>query len=123
MRLKEPRNPRGQAKQYYVQYANARRCAKERNIEWQFTYDTWIEWWGTDIANRGCRKGQLVMARNGDIGPYHPDNVRKTTCNDNYKEMLSHRVTTEATREKFRQRMMGNTLRHDVTMQRRLETV
>lgn len=73
-------------RQYHYQYHNARYCAKERGIDWQFTYDTWIEWWGDDIVNRGPYKGQLVMARNGDIGPYHPDNVHKKTASENCRE-------------------------------------
>ena len=84
--MKEPRNKKGNPKKHYDKYYNAYLCAKGRGIEWQFTYDTWIEWWGDDIANRGPYKGQLVMARNGDIGPYHPDNVHKATSTDNHKE-------------------------------------
>jgi len=71
---------------YHYQYHNARYCAKERNIDWQFTYDTWVEWWGDDIVNRGPYKGQLVMARNGDVGPYHPGNVHKKTASENCRE-------------------------------------
>jgi hypothetical protein len=86
MKLKEPRNKKGNPKLYYNEYYNAYYCAKKRNIDWHFTYDTWINWWGEDITNRGTYKGQLVMARNGDIGPYHPDNVRKATCSENCSE-------------------------------------
>ena len=67
---------------YYTQKAGA----KIRGIEWQFTYETWIDWWGNDIVNRGHHSGQLVMARLGDKGPYHPDNVSKKTCNENTSE-------------------------------------
>lgn len=67
-------------------YFEQKKNAKQRNIEWQFTFDEWITWWGDDIVNRGCLKGQLVMARNGDTGPYHPDNVRKATCGENVVE-------------------------------------
>lgn len=67
-------------------YHSQRHSAIKRNIEWHFTYDSWIDWWGEDIINRGIRKGQLVMARNGDQGPYHPDNVRKATTEENLKE-------------------------------------
>jgi hypothetical protein len=67
-------------------YNTQRRGAIKRNIEWHFTFDSWIEWWGSDIINRGPKTGQLVMARNGDTGPYHPDNVRKATCNENCSE-------------------------------------
>jgi hypothetical protein len=67
-------------------YNVQRLTAAKRNIDWHFTYDTWIEWWGEDIINRGKSKGQLVMARYSDTGPYHPDNVRKATTGENVKE-------------------------------------
>lgn len=67
---------------YYTQ----KHHAKDRNIDWHFTYDSWLAWWGDDITLRGCQKGQLVMARHGDCGPYHSDNVRKATCEENIKE-------------------------------------
>ena len=81
------RNPNGQARKYQTQYDNAKYHAIHiRNIEWKFTYDSWVAWWGDDIANRGPRKGQLVMARYKDQGPYHPDNVRKATAEENCGE-------------------------------------
>ena len=63
-----------------------RQHSKERGIDFLFDFDTWVEWWGDDFDNRGCKEGQLVMAREGDEGPYHPDNVRKATCSDNIRE-------------------------------------
>lgn len=68
---------------YKNKYSVQKTHAKLRGIEWQFTLEEWINWWGDDIVNRGCRKGQLVMARRGDIGPYHPNNVYKATCGEN----------------------------------------
>ena len=67
-------------------YDTQRRSAIARGIEWHFTYDTWVAWWGDDIDRRGRLTGQLVMARNNDSGPYHPDNVSKKTCNENSSE-------------------------------------
>jgi hypothetical protein len=67
---------------YYTQRTGAR----NRGIEWHFTYESWLEWWGTDIVNRGNRSGQLVMARMGDTGPYHPNNVQKITVNQNHSD-------------------------------------
>ena len=67
-------------------YHTQRLGAKQRGIDWQFTYETWVEWWGEDIVNRGHYSGQLVMARFNDEGPYHPDNVKKITCNENCSE-------------------------------------
>jgi len=67
---------------YHTQKAGA----KARNIEWHFTYETWLAWWGDDIVNRGNKSGQLVMARKDDAGPYHPDNVEKITANQNHSD-------------------------------------
>ena len=66
--------------------------AKARGIEWQFTFESWLEWWGKDIDQRGNKSGQLVMARIGDTGSYHPDNVRKITCNENHSEAHTNGV-------------------------------
>jgi len=51
--------------------------AKERGISFDLTFE---EWWGIwqksgRWEERGCRKGQYVMARNGDIGSYAIGNV------------------------------------------------
>ena len=80
---------------YYTSFNDQRQHAKRRNIDWQFDFNTWLEWWGEDIANRGRNKGQLVMARNGDIGPYHPDNVRKTLCSENVSEAQKGRPSVK----------------------------
>jgi hypothetical protein len=67
-------------------YNTQRRGAIARGIEWQFTFDEWVDWWGDDIINRGHHKGKLVMARHGDRGPYHPNNVRKALAEENCSE-------------------------------------
>jgi len=81
-----PNSTLGTATDYKQAYWDQQSHAKQRNIDWQFTYESWLEWWGEDIQNRGCRKGQLVMARYGDVGPYHPSNVRKATTMENHQE-------------------------------------
>jgi hypothetical protein len=67
-------------------YHAQRIAANFRNIDWHFTYETWLEWWGDDIIHRGRGKGKLCMARYQDQGPYHPDNVRKLTAEENSME-------------------------------------
>lgn len=67
-------------------YLDQKNNASSRGVEFLFSYDEWLEWWGDDVDLRGCRLGQLVMARNGDIGPYHPDNCHKVTCSENQAE-------------------------------------
>ena len=87
---------------YYTQFNNHRQNAYKRDIEFQFTYEEWVAWWGDDIDKRGKSKGQFVMARNGDIGPYHPDNVRKATCSENVSEGNKGKIVSKETRSKFR---------------------
>lgn len=93
---------------YKKQYGEQKRTATYRGIEWQFTYDTWIEWWGDDITKRGCKRGCLVMARNGDIGPYHPDNVRKITHGENVIEAKLGKKLSVVTRSKISTKLTGN---------------
>lgn len=77
---------------YKHRYGIQRCHAIKRGIEWCFTFETWLEWWGDDIANRGRGSGKLVMARYNDTGPYHPNNVRKATHNENSKEVKQGRA-------------------------------
>jgi hypothetical protein len=61
--------------------------AKNRGINFDFSFEEWVDWWGKDMSLRGCKKGQLVMARKNDTGPYHPNNVYKQTCGENVADM------------------------------------
>jgi len=85
-------------KQKLYRYHEQKNRSIRRGIEWHFTYESWIEWWGDDIELRGTSKDSLVMARTGDVGPYHPDNVRKATVSENSNERNSrymHKVSTK----------------------------
>lgn len=84
---------------YHVQKINA----KARGIEWQFTYDTWVDWWGKDITNRGRTVGKLVMARHNDTGPYHPGNVSKLTNSKNTQDALLGKSKSDKHSEHIRQ--------------------
>lgn len=89
-------------------YNAQKQHAKRRGIEWHFTVDSWIEWWGEDIAKRGSRSGQLCMSRYNDSGPYHPDNVRKATVNENSIEartLTPFRGHTDETRARISESM------------------
>lgn len=72
-------------------YHQQKNNAKKRGVEFVFTYKEWCQWWeaqlGPDWAKlRGCKKDQYVMARYGDNGPYHPDNVKCITAKQNHLE-------------------------------------
>jgi hypothetical protein len=87
-------------KPYNHEYHRQKDGAKRRNIDWQFTYDTWMEWWGDDIVNRG-KGDKLCMARYGDIGPYSVENCKKIThsqnCSEGQKGILKPRKAKEMT--------------------------
>ncbi len=67
--------------------------AKRRGILFQFSFEEWWAWWQVDNRweHRGPRKGQYCMARRGDAGPYHPDNVYCATNEENAREKFECR--------------------------------
>ena len=66
-------------------YSFQKSNAKARGIEWTFTFETWLAWWGDDIQRRGQGHDKLQMQRIGDAGAYEPGNVRKGYPRDNAK--------------------------------------
>ena len=51
--------------------------AKKRQIPFELTFEEWYDIWQQSgkWEERGCKKGQYVMSRKGDIGPYTKENV------------------------------------------------
>lgn len=77
--------------------------AKARGIPFLLTYDQWLEIWTASghLHERGRHKGQYVMARFGDVGPYAVGNVEIVTAEENIvAAQYGKRLTTE-TREKI----------------------
>lgn len=70
-------------------YHKQRDNAKARGIAWRFNPATWYEVWRASgkWALRGRGKGLFCMARNGDVGPYSPDNVRIIGFDENSAEI------------------------------------
>lgn len=91
------------------QYNHQKARAYGRNIPWQFTYDSWLAWWGNDIDKRGLGKDQLVMCRKGDQGPYHPDNCYKASQSQNAKDA--------SLTEKFRLGRISCAKKHEIPVQ------
>lgn len=67
-------------------YHKQQHLAKKRGIVWEFTYQSWLAWWGDDIALRGQGPGKLQMCRFNDLGPYNPNNCYKATNSQNVKD-------------------------------------
>jgi hypothetical protein len=70
-----------------------------------FTFDEWLAFWKASgkLHLRGLGRGKYVMARNGDRGPYAPDNVRIILFEDNMKE----KRLTKAMRNRIRVARLG----------------
>lgn len=72
-----------------IQYRSQLSNAKVRNIEWDFTFETWLTLWlcSGKYFLRGCKMHQYCMARHGDKGPYSESNVSIITMLDNCKQI------------------------------------
>ena len=88
-------------KPHSAEYRTQKQNARQRNVAFEFTYDSWINWWGNDIVNRGRGKDKLVMARNNDTGSYHPDNVTKMLNQVNVSEGNIGRIMTDEHKQKL----------------------
>jgi hypothetical protein len=69
-------------------YMHRWHAKNERNIEFLLTFEEWYDIWQKSghWENRGRKKGQYVMSRYNDIGPYSKDNVFIQTCTENLNE-------------------------------------
>lgn len=89
-------------------YYDHKKSAAKRGVAFQFTFEEWIAWWQLHLgANwmmyRGRRVNDYVMARNGDVGPYHPDNVMCLTVSQNHIQRKNkyHKLRPEQALEIF----------------------
>ena len=90
-----------QIKKAKAQYNHHKSHAKQRGIEFYFTFDDWITWWLSTgyYLERGVGKNKYVMSRIGDSGPYRLDNVFCQTHSANCVER--NRLTKPETRAKL----------------------
>lgn len=75
-------------------FEGQRKSAGGRGIGFELTYEQWLQIWldSGHLHERGRRRGQYVMARNGDIGPYALGNVHITTQEGNNREAQDRRL-------------------------------
>ena len=81
-------------KRFHVQRWHA---TNRRGIDWHLTFEEWLEWWGTDIVNRGSGHDDMCMCRYGDTGPYSLDNIYKDTHLNNSVDNQLKSVTVGTT--------------------------
>lgn len=80
---------RSEARQKYAQH---KKNATERGIEFEFTFEEWCAIWEPHWERRGPHKDQLGMCRTRDQGPYKAGNIRLDTPKGNAGDRaLMHR--------------------------------
>lgn len=91
-------------------YKNHKYIAERRDIPFLLTFKEWFKIWESSghKNKRGCRKGQYVMARFGDTGPYAVGNVRICTTEENHAERWNRPGEREAAKELGRQLARSN---------------
>jgi len=75
----------------FGKYTSQKGHAKHRGIEFNLTFEEWMDWWGDDFDKRGRGKDDLVMARIGDTGPYELGNIKKITFSENRREAYTNK--------------------------------
>jgi len=71
------RNPKRYA------WLGQRHTSSQRNIDFNLTFEQFVEFWGVDFSKRGRKMVQMCMARYEDKGAYEMGNIYKTTNADN----------------------------------------
>jgi len=103
---------------YSREYSAQKQNARRRGIEFNFTYQSWIDWWGNDIVFRGKGADKLVMARKNDQGSYHPDNVIKLYGKDNVSQGNSGRIFSDEHRKNLSHSMSKGVISDEVLIKR-----
>jgi hypothetical protein len=69
-------------------FLQQRASATYRGVEFQLTFEEWRDWWMATghVDERGKYRGQWVMGRPGDQGPYAIGNLRCLRAEDNVTE-------------------------------------
>ena len=77
----------------YRRFQQQRKHAQERGIPWCLQFWEWLQIWEESghLHERGCHKGQWVMARNGDAGAYEAKNIRIARVETNNREAAQTR--------------------------------
>lgn len=70
-------------------YSVQRRQAAQRKITWEFTFESWVDWWESSghWEDRGDERGKYCMSRYGDVGPYSPTNCYCNLFEENAREV------------------------------------
>ena len=72
-------------------YSRIKYDVKQAKGVWQFTYESWLAFWGTDINPNGRPKNKMKWCRYSQHGVYSPENcykyrIDKTRSLDDYMQ-------------------------------------
>ena len=81
-----------------LRYSAQKNGARRRGIEWKFTFEQWLEWWGEDLDHRGCARDKLQMQRKLDRGAYEPGNCVKGYPKDNSRTYSNVKLARDSQR-------------------------
>jgi NUMOD3 motif len=87
------------SKQLRTAFAVQRAKAKQRGISFELDYEGWLLIWikSGKLSQRGKKRGQYVMARFGDKGPYAAGNVKIIKVVKNLREWcVGHKHSDES---------------------------
>ncbi len=80
--------------------------ANRRGILFLLTLKEWITWWEAQLGpnwqdKRGHLKGQFVMSRPGDVGPYSLRNIRCIQSGENVSEAHKGKQKSEVHKQRI----------------------
>jgi hypothetical protein len=93
-------------------FSKQKHQADRRGIAFTFSFEEWLRVWTESghLQERGCRRGQYVMARIGDKGPYSFDNVKIIKSGDNNRECEGAHTYSVTRRAKLSRTFFGRKL-------------
>ena len=86
----------GFLKQTYRRYKEQQSRAVTRKIDWQFTFETWLNKWVSSgkLLQRGRKKDEYCMGRLHDKGPYSISNTEIITNGQNHSDYHRYNPVT-----------------------------
>jgi hypothetical protein len=90
-------------KQAKRKWWNQKQKAKQRGIEFDFPFESWLQFWldSGHWHERGISRDGYVMSRKGDTGPYRIDNVEIKKNIENLSEGNKGKKITDITRQRM----------------------
>lgn len=85
----KPRSMSPDERKMWEAYQSQARKARRRGVGFTISFEEWRAWWLVDDrwSNRGLKRGQFVMARKGDAGPYDLSNIYLATSEQNQADI------------------------------------